>query len=465
MRFSPILSIVLAFSLAGPFVLAKRPIQYGDISHEVREALGQHGIHETDLNNYVRTINQNTAEREREGEYDHLVNFVLQSMRFTKKPRVEPALSASEFVGNLSPEEKSRYLSDKRYLPPIDRFPLPASQRFRDFIKAVKDPTADERLFYLRDFIQKDREQSDSLAHRLYAQYARSMRFLYQKEFASRDISDPRSAAIFVSSLYQDRGHSTDTQIEANFAIYIALAALKSETPSLRVDNVLIVGPGLDFAPRTDLIDIINPQSYQPFMVADALLALKLSASEALRIHCVDINDRVIGYLRGFPRRRPRQMSIISGVADNERHPLSSEYKGYFRELGKSIGVVSSLDNLPEEFDHHLKKSLAISREVAESITADKLNIITERYDPSPQYDLVIVTNVFAYFNANELLLSLVNIQSMIRPGGYLIHNEARQRLFSFARSLGLPMVQSRTILIAAARQSPLYDSVWVHKK
>jgi hypothetical protein len=374
-------------------------------------------------------------------------------------------LSAYEFVGHLSAEEKSRYLSDKGDLPDIARFPLSASQRFQDFIEALRGPTSDERLSYLRDFLQKRPVPSGLLLRELYAQYSRSMKFLYLKEFASRSISDSRDLASFVSSLYQDRGHSTDTQIEANFAIYIALAALKSENPSLRLDNVLVVGPGLDFAPRTDLIDIFSPQSYQPFMVADAVLRLKLSDVEKLRIHCVDINDRVIHYLQAFPKRATRQLSIVSGVADNERHPLSSDYKTYFREVGRSIGAESSLDNLPQGFDHHLKKSLAISKEVAQRITADKLNVITERYDPSPQFDLVIVTNVFPYFNANELLLSLVNIRSMLRSGGYLIHNEAKQILLSFATSLGLPMIQSRTTLIAPGKESPLFDTVWVHRK
>src|SRR2546425_8828145 len=349
MRFRLLLSVALAFSLTIASELAKRPIRYGDIPPELRAVLGQQGIHEADFDSFVRTINQETAKRETEGEYDHLVYFVLQSMRFTKRPKVEPALSAHELVENLNSEEKAHYLSDKTYLPPIEKFPASASLRFKDFIKVIKSPVRDERLSYLRGFVHKNVKPSDSMFSQLYAEYARSMRFLYKKEFASREISDPRDAAGFVSSLYQDRGHSTDTQIEANFPVYVALAALKAERPSLRLDNVLIVGPGLDFAPRTDLIDAFDPQSYQPFMIADALLGLKLSDREKLRIHCVDINDRVIDYLQRFPTRSSTQLSIISGVTDNERHRLSSDYKNYFGDLGKSIGVESRLDSLPAE--------------------------------------------------------------------------------------------------------------------
>src|SRR5438552_3604351 len=44
----------------------------------------------------IQAIERDTARREREGELDHLIYYAFQSQRFTRLPRIEPALSARE---------------------------------------------------------------------------------------------------------------------------------------------------------------------------------------------------------------------------------------------------------------------------------------------------------------------------------------------------------------------------------
>src|SRR5262249_12120674 len=46
----------------------------------------------------MRAIERDTERRERAGELEHLIYYALQSQRFTKLPRIEPALSAREYV-------------------------------------------------------------------------------------------------------------------------------------------------------------------------------------------------------------------------------------------------------------------------------------------------------------------------------------------------------------------------------
>jgi hypothetical protein len=53
----------------------------------------------------------------------------------------------------------------------------------------------------------------------------------------------------------------------------------------------------------------------------------------------------------------------------------------------------------------------------------------------------------------------------MLRPGGYLLHNESRAGLVETADAVGLPTVQMRTAVIGGAAQRPLYDAVWLHRK
>lgn len=155
---------------------------------------------------------------------------------------------------------------------------------------------------------------------------------------------------------------------------------------------------------------------------------------------------------------------MLSGLKDSEARPLTADYKSYFRDFGKSIGEESALE-VPAQFAAHLKKSLRIRPSVVAAIRADRLNIVTERYQNSPQYDLVIVTNVFPYFRPTELLFALANIAAMMTDGGYLIHNELQSVPAQFIAPLGLPLQQARTVLIADDKTSPLFDGVAVHRK
>jgi hypothetical protein len=451
---------------------AKRQIAYADIPAGLCEWLEKEGVSVNNFSDYIAAINRSTADRETRGEYDHLIFFLLQSRRFTGQTKIEPALSAYEFVNGLSEPERERYLAETPdYLPSEERMPKAARARMNEFIRAMDQDSDDERMAYFKTLLKNTTSKSSSPAQRLYAEYGRAMRFLYRKEFASRKFDKERLAA-YVASLYQDRGHSTDTQIESNFAVYTALAALKagekSQSTSTQLNRVLIVGPGLDFAPRTDFIDLFGPQSYQPFAVADALLSLKLCDAARLRIDCVDINERVVTHLRGLRRRGEATLSILSGVSDGAARALSEDYKDYFRNLGSSVGREGAL-NVPPDMASRLKKSLRVGPEVTGKINAERLNIITERFEHSdgsaPNYDLVVVTNVFPYFNPTELLFALTNISAMLAEGGYLIHNELQTIPSFFITPLGLPLRQARTVLIASGENAPLFDGVAIHQK
>ena len=397
-------------------------MRFNDLPGSVRQRLA---VSEEEFPEYIRSIARATDRRERDGEFDHLIYFLLQSAKFTNRARIEPALSAREFAGT-------------------GKIPGPVLSRMKDFLQA---PRADERLAYFRSLLAQSNEPP---IDRLGREYVRAMRFLYQKEFQAAG-----------APVYRSRGHSTDTQIESNFAVHAGISVIRELDPRTHLNHVLVVGPGLDFAPRTDLVEAFEPQSYQPFAVADALIEVGLAEANQLRVDCVDINDRVIRFLREFSNRREPRLWIYSGLTDDASHSLTPEFKKYFRELGSGIGVEGPLD-AP---GHRLAKSLVVRREIAERVAAAKLNILTERYDPSPEYDLVLATNVFLYFDPHELLLALTNIRSMLRVGGYLIHNELRAELEADTRLLGMPPIHARTVLIAPGKDKGLYDSVVIHKK
>jgi hypothetical protein len=349
-------------------------------------------------------IERGTAARLKEGENDHLIFYLLQSALFTREARIEPAVSAKAF------EETGR---------------IPASviRRITDFLSAPAG--RDERLDYLRSRLHLTREEISS-------EYERAMRSLYKKEFAAGR-SD-------LAGWYQTRGHSSDTQIEANYAVWSALRVLRSIHPNWRVDHALIVGPGLDFAPRTDLFDD-GPQSYQPYALADALLGLKIAASPDLLIHCVDINPRVVSFLNEGGSQTLR-LHLKSG---------DEGYEEYFRHFGQAIG-------------YRRGNAVSVREEIRNRISASLLNIITERVT-RPRFDLIVVTNVLLYFNSKELALALCNIDAMLEPGGFLIANDLNPEIDGYTAALGMKPVQARTIRIRGSAASPLFDSFAIYTK
>src|SRR6266496_6646879 len=77
---------------------AKRAVRLDDVPAPLRACLPGKGRSAAAFERDVAALNRQTAERERDGEYDHLIFFLLQSRRFTNEPSIEPARSAHEFL-------------------------------------------------------------------------------------------------------------------------------------------------------------------------------------------------------------------------------------------------------------------------------------------------------------------------------------------------------------------------------
>ncbi len=471
-RLGAALAILLA---AAPAV---RPVAWSDLPAPIQHLLDARGVREDGFDAYIDRLRTQTSERLREGDFDHLVYYALQSTRITSRPPIEPALSAKSFVEGLPPEERTRFLAaatdqaDQTWLPDTSHVPADARARLfalRDRVERRDAATAASlRLTHFRDVLASSPPGAPRDRALLHA-YMRAMRFLYQKEFVVRQSKEE------VATLYETRGLSSDTAVEACYSVYIALAAAHGLDPAWRARRVLVIGPGLDLAPRTDLIDLPEPQSYQPFLVADALLALGMADRDRLSVDAVDINPLVVDVLQRTTRPPPQpiRLFLMTGIAENATTHFADDYRAYFTSLGHAIGVAveeprPSANASANDSAQRLRKTLRIAPELAQNLSARIGNIVTDR-TPTPSaapYDIIIVTNVFPYLNDSELLLALSNIASQLAPNAFLIHNEPRPLLLSTATALGLPIAQARTVLIATKTNGQhLYDAIWLHRR
>lgn len=425
-------------------------IDYSDLP----AALQHRWSTEAEFAAYVRDVETDTDRRVTEGEREHLIYYALQSATFTTRPRIEPAISGLAFVSRLSQPERNRLVEDPSYLPNAG-WPPAERARVADLLNVLRKGPADARLAYFKELLLSG--SGSPSVESVYPDYVRVARFLYRKEVLSG------GDAAKVSQVYQSRAYSTDTQIEAGFGVYLGLGTTRALEPALRVTNVLVVGPGLDLAPRTDLIDVVAPQSYQPFAVADALVALSLSSERELRIHSIDVNPRVVRFIEAAARE-PVTLHLFTGIAEATAQPFSADYRTYVRQLGRAIGDEVAPPRAIVS-DRRYQHSIAVRSSRAWTMSAQRLNIVAERLVDRGAFDLIVATNVLSYFDDRQLALALSNIAAMLRPGGYLLHNESRAGLVDTADALGLPTLQMRTAVIGGAATRPLYDAVWLHQK
>ncbi|HET7694766.1 MAG TPA: class I SAM-dependent methyltransferase [Vicinamibacterales bacterium] len=408
-----------------------RTIGWDDLPPAVQSRLRNSGQTASTFGGYVSSLARTAETRVREGDFDHLVFYVLQSTHFTTLPPIEPALSAKAFAAG-------------------GRVPAAASARMAAFLRTIASSDADPRVSYFRAMLR--RVPPAERRPLLEREYARGMKFLYEKEFL-----DPSKGP----QLYQTRGLSTDTAVEAGYAVHAGLGVLKGLEPSRRIRRVLIVGPGIDLAPRTGMLEAGPPESYQPWASIDALVSLGLSQLAELQVVAGDINPRVVEHLRSSARRAP-VLRLVSGIGESDTVAFVPGYREYFTTLGRTVGAPGAAPRAPSG---HLSKAIAVSAAAAATIHAEPLDIVTQRLT-GDAFDLVIATNVLPYFGGAELALALSNIAAMLTPGGVFLHNDPRPEVQEDAALAGLAPEQLRQVLIATVKGAPpLADTIVLHKR
>jgi hypothetical protein len=410
---------VTAVLLAVSHASAPVEVSWDGIPPPIQRMLSARGVDRTTLAAHIGEVRRSNLARLREGDLDHLVYYVLQSTAFTNLPPIEPAVSARASGSDV---------------------PRDVLARVDAFVKVVARPGGNARMAYIREILEREKPASIAAHAFVRDQYARAMRF-------------------FTEPKYQERGLSSDTSVDAGYVLYLALAALRELEPKRSIRSVLIVGPGLDLAPRTRLVDASEPHSHQPFVVMDALVGVGLANRDSLSVTAVDINPRVVAWLKRT-RGTAARLTVLSGIAPNARVRLSDDYRDYFASLGKAVATAQPLTLS----DGRLAKALLLPAAITSAIDATLMDIVTEQLDR--RFDLVVVTNVFPYLSDSDLLLACSNIAAMLAPGGVLLHNEPRALLAEAAAALRLALIHSRSAVIANVdgAESPFYDAVWMHR-
>lgn len=363
---------------------------------------------------WVSRHDADIRDRLRRGDEDSLVNLLLFGTTFTKLPR---ALNDSSRLGG---RERAAEL---------------VRGRLADMVAALASPGENERLLFARQVVERQRIDPATAQGR-----ERARQFLF--ELMTRVTGEAGAYARTIeaaraegrpefavrSTLYRERGLSSDTSIRPDFAVDRALEEIASKglLGAGAVRRVAVVGPGLDFTDKADGYDFYPQQITQPFSVANSLLRLRLATIGDLRLTTFDLSPRVNLHLQ-MARQRATSGGTYDVVLLRERDSgWRPELAGFWGTFGGSIGETVRRAPSPPPGIAVDVRAVRIRPEVIRALEPRDLNVVLQRLAPladGERFDLAIATNVLVYYDVFEQSLALANVAAMLRPGGVLLSN------------------------------------------
>ena len=352
------------------------------------------------------------------GDEDSLVNFLLFGTTFTRLPR---ALNDSTKLGGSA---RAAEIVRGRMDDMADGIVSPGqNERLRFARQLVEragiDPSAPEGLDRVRAYLRQVMTRVVGEVQ----QYAREVQ-------ATRSLADPVAAFAERSQLFRTRGLSSDTSILPDFAVDEALAAMRTSgaLSANSVRNVAIVGPGLDFTDKAEGYDFYAPQTMQPFAAIDSLVRHGLANPDNLHVTTFDLSPRINRHLETARERARARTAYTIEVIRDAGAAWRPGLDSYWQHFGDRIGETTEGVAPPPGTGHVDVRAVAVRPSVVLLIAPQDLDIVLQRLDPLPplqQYDLIIATNIFVYYDAFEQALGLTNAARMLRPGGFLLSNNA----------------------------------------
>ena len=363
---------------------------------------------------WVRERDHAIRQRLEGGERDSIVSLLVFGTTFTKQPR-----PPTPTLGALGPEWS-------RSNPVV-------AARLEDFLTALASPLADERLEIVRRHLGRRgidlaHPEGRRQAHAYLTEGLQAATAELMAPSAVTDLRDDSRASLFARTLFRDRGLSTDSSIFINLALNQALERVITSKllGAGHVRRAAIVGPGLDFADKHDGHDFYPPQTIQPFAVADTLIRLGLADQDELRITTFDVSPRVNGHLEAARQRGDAGVGYVFVIPRNIDMPWEPTLVAFWQLLGLQIGEPVEAVPAPPNAGNVRARAIRVRPQFVRAITPRDLNIVLQRLDPlaaDERFDLIVATNVLLYYDVFDQSLALVNIATMLRPGGILLSN------------------------------------------
>lgn len=294
-----------------------------------------------------------------------------------------------------------------------------------DAVNAAGDLTANARA--RRDAFIRGIDQIDSERFRIVLEFLRRQR-VTEEELSAFLSGVVRRFALEETGLKKqqaraDVGVSPETSLLINYAIEDTLRSLKNDHAlPAHIQHIAVIGPGLDLAGDPDVNDFCPPQSIQPFAILDTVLRLGVATPADFQLTVVDFNPLVVSHLRSSVVKAHAGQGYVLQLPHTGSAGWNAAAVAYWRHFGETIGTTATPLTAPPGIE---MRAVAVKPQIAARMTVDDLNIVTQTLEtiPGQEFDLVVATNLFAYYSRVEQTLALSSIARMLASGGILISN------------------------------------------
>jgi SAM-dependent methyltransferase len=371
--------------------------------------------------------NREIRARLERGDEDTVVNLLLFGTSFTREPRLTfSLLSRAKEASGGKVDPSSPLLGAVR-------------RRADDLVRVAAVAGQNERLEFARHVLERNgfgfasEEARSKAAGHLLQHFAEMLQEndRYAELLKAVQLQNDRRQELETrSTLFKTRGISLDTSWQPNLAIEQALAALKGKGlfTAGSVHRVAVIGPGLDFTDKEEGYDFYPPQTIQPFAVFDSLVRLGLSSPDSLEITTLDLSERVNDHVNRARERAAAGAGYTVELTLNPAIHWRPDALAYWNDWGSRIGASVAPIRPPVEMGRIETRAVKVQPAVVLRVAPRDVNVVMERLrfdDPGERFDLVIATNVLVYYDLFEQALALQNIAAMVRPGGFLLSNDA----------------------------------------
>ncbi len=103
------------------------------------------------------------------------------------------------------------------------------------------------------------------------------------------------------------------------------------------------------------------------------------------------------------------------------------KFLGYWQTFGDRIGGEAASPPVPRGAGMVKIRSVTVRPAIVERITPRDVNITAQHLvlAGTGRFDLIIATNVFVYYDRLQQGLAMLGVANMLRPGGFLLSNNA----------------------------------------
>lgn len=373
-----------------------------------------------------------------QGDEDSVVNFLLFGTSFTKQPRV--TLAELQALNVAAANVTSSAV---------------IAARIHDLVRAAAGPAGNDRLTFTQTILKRKGLDLATAGGKLAAEkflanalqrvmaengaYARTLEAARLQGDATEEFAER-------SRLFRARGLSSDTSLLPNYAIEESLKELKARgLVSNNVRRVAVIGPGLDFTDKQEGYDFYPPQTIQPFALIDSLVRLGLAKPNELEVTTFDLSERVNGHLMQARARAQRGQSYVVQLPRDEAARWEPGAVSYWQRFGDQIGSAVPPVATPAVAGTLKLRAIRIPPSVVRKISPVDTNIVLQRLElaPTEKFDLIIATNILVYYDNFDQSLAMLNVERMLKPGGFLLSNNALLELpFFRIHSVGYSSVR-----------------------